>query len=101
MNTSALLHRLLTLAALMLFLPLTAAAQPRDGQVALGADLGLYFPSDDQFDGALTAGAFVEVYPTARVSVRPSLFVASPAYERGTDEHDRQMRLGVDVLYNW
>jgi opacity protein-like surface antigen len=100
MNTSA-LHRLILTAALMLCLPLTAAAQPRDGQVALGGDIGLFFPTDEQFDGSLFGGAYVEIYPMARLGVRPSLFVTSPEYERGTDEHERQMRLGVDVIYNW
>ena len=89
------------IAALTLFLPLTAAAQPRDGQVAVGADLGLFFPTDEQFDGALTLGGFVDVYPAARISVRPSLFVTSPAYDRGNGEEERQTRLGVDVIYNW
>lgn len=85
----------------MLLLPLTAAAQPREGQFAVGADLGLFFPTDEQFDGAATFGGFVEIYPGARLGVRPSLFVTSPEYERGTDEHERQTRLGVDVIYNW
>ena len=85
----------------MLFLPLAAAAQPRDGQVALGGDIGLFFPTDEQFDGALTGGGFVEIYPSARIGVRPSLFLTSPEYERGTDDNERQMRLGVDVIYNW
>jgi hypothetical protein len=100
MNTSA-LHRLAMIAALMLFLPLTAAAQPRAGQVALGGDIGLFFPTDDQFDGALIGGGFIEIYPSARIGVRPSLFVTSPEYDRGTDEHEKQMRLGFDVIYNW
>jgi hypothetical protein len=100
MNTSA-LHRLVLIAALMLLLPLTAAAQPREGQVALGGDIGLMFPTDEQLDGALSGGAYVEIYPAARIGVRPSLFVTSPEYDRGTDEHERQMRLGVDVIYNW
>jgi opacity protein-like surface antigen len=100
MNTSA-LHGIVLTAALMLFLPQTAAAQPREGQVALGGDIGLFFPTDEQFDGALIGGGFVEIYPSARIGVRPSLFVTSPEYERGTDEHERQMRLGVDVIYNW
>lgn len=85
----------------MLVAPLTATAQPREGQWALGGDIGLFFPTDEQFDGALTGGGFVEIYPTARIGIRPSLFVTSPEYERGTDEHERQMRLGFDVIYNW
>ena len=101
MNTSALLSRITVVAALMLFDPLTAAAQPREGQVALGADVGLFLPADEQFDGGLFGGAYVELYPAARVGIRPSIFVTNPEFERGTDEHARQMRLGVDVIYNW
>lgn len=85
----------------MLLFPLTAAAQPREGQVALGGDIGLFFPTDEQFDGALIVGGFVEIYPTARIGIRPSLFATAPEYERGSDESERQMRLGVDVIYNW
>jgi hypothetical protein len=101
MNTSALFRRGVVTAALVLLLPLAAAAQPREGQVAAGGDIGLFFPSDDQFDGALLGGGFIEFYPLARVGIRSSLLVTSPEYERGTDDHERQMRLGVDVIYNW
>ena len=87
--------------ALMLVLPLAAAAQPRQGQVALGGDIGLFFPTDEQLDGALTGGGFIEIYPAPRVSVRPSLFLSAPEYERADAEHERQTRLGVDVIYNW
>ena len=86
---------------LSLWSPLTASAQPRDGQVALGGDVGLFFPADDQFDSAVIWGGFLEGYVTRRVGIRGSLFVTSPEYERGTDEHERQMRLGADVIYNW
>src|SRR5688572_13020029 len=97
MKTSALLFG----AALSLLFPLTASAQPREGQVALGGDVGLFFPADDQFDSALIWGGFLEGYVTPRVGIRGSLFVTSPEYDRGTDEHERQMRLGADVIYNW
>jgi hypothetical protein len=101
MNTTAFSRGIVTAAFFLLLLPLTASAQPREGQVAAGGDIGLFFPSDDQFDGALLLGGFVELYPSARVGIRPSLFVTSPEFERGTDDHERQMRLGVDVIYNW
>jgi hypothetical protein len=100
MHTSA-LRRLVVMAALMLVFPLTAAAQPREGQVALGGEFGIFFPSDEQFDGALFAGGLVEFYPAPRIGIRPSVWFTSPEYERGTDEHERQTRLGVDVIYNW
>ena len=102
MNTTAWLSRgIVTAAFFLLLLPLTASAQPTEGQVAAGGDIGLFFPSDDQFDGALLLGGFLELYPSARLGIRPSLFVTSPEFERGTDDHERQMRLGVDVIYNW
>ena len=101
MNTSAFLGRFVSIAALMLVFPLTAAAQPRQGQVALGGDIGVFLPADSQFDGGLFGGAFVEIYPGPRIGVRPSVFVTAPEYERGTDEHERQTRLGVDFIYNW
>jgi hypothetical protein len=101
MNTSAWCYRGPLTAALLLFFSLSAIAQPRQGQAAAGGDIGLTFPSDDQLDGALLFGGFVEVYATPRVGIRPSLFFTAPEYERGTDEHENQMRLGVDVIYNW
>ena len=101
MNTTALFSPGIITTLALLSLPLTAVAQPREGQVAAGGDIGLFFPSDDQFDGALLGGGFVELYPSARVGIRPGLFVTSPEYERGTDDNERQMRLGVDVIYNW
>lgn len=82
-------------------LPALASAQPQGGQFAAGADVGLFFPADDQFDSALFWGGFLEGYATPRVGIRGSLFVTSPEYERGTDEHERQIRLGADVIYNW
>lgn len=81
--------------------PLAANAQPRDGHVAVGADIGLFLPADDQFDSAMIWGGFLEGYVTPRVGIRGSLFLTAPEYERGTDEHERQVRLGADVIYNW
>jgi opacity protein-like surface antigen len=82
-------------------LPTIAAAQPLAGQFAAGGDVGLFFPADDQFDSAAIWGGFLEGYATRRVGIRGSVFVTSPEYERGTDEHERQIRLGADVIYNW
>jgi Outer membrane protein beta-barrel domain len=87
--------------ALLFLVPAVASAQPRDGQFAAGGDLGLFFPSDDQFDSALIWGGFVEGYATPRVGIRGSFFYTAPEFERGTDDAARQMRLGADVIYNW
>jgi opacity protein-like surface antigen len=101
MKTSAIRWQCVFAALLSLFLPLTVSAQPRDGQLAVGGDIGVFVPADDQLDRSLIWGGFVEGYVTPRVGIRGSLFLTSPEYERGTDEHERQLRLGADVIYNW
>jgi opacity protein-like surface antigen len=78
-----------------------AQTVPESGQVAAGAELGLFAPTDGQFDGALIGGGLVEVYLTDRVSVRGSVLATAPAYVRGTEEDERQIRLGADGIYNW
>jgi opacity protein-like surface antigen len=90
----------LFLATLTLF-PIEVMAQPAEGQFTAGGDFGLFFPADDQFDSAAVWGAFVEGYATRRVGIRGSLFYTSPEFERGGDEHARQLRLGADLIYNW
>ena len=87
--------------ALLILAPTVAAAQPRAGQIAAGGDVGLFLPSDDQFDTALIWGGFLEGYLTPRIGIRGGVFRTSPEYERGTDEHERQTRVGVDLIYNW
>jgi opacity protein-like surface antigen len=86
-----------------LALPAPALGQPVPdrGQVALGAEVGIFLPSDDQLDSSITGGGLMEVYLTPRVGVRGSVKAMRPEYDRGTDEQERQVRLGADVIYNW
>lgn len=81
----------------------TAAAQvvPDAGQVAVGAELGVFMPRDSQFDNALIGGGLVEIFLTDRTSVRGSVVATAPHYTRGTEETERQVRLGADAIYNW
>lgn len=98
--------RLLSVA--LLFGLLLAAAPNADAQpvpnarqLAVGGDIGVFLPSDDQTDGSVIFGGFAEYYFTPRLSIRGSLSTTRPEYSRGTDEQERQHRLGADVIYNW
>jgi outer membrane protein with beta-barrel domain len=102
MHISAVLARsILILAAVLLLTPSLAAAQPRRGQIALGGDVGWFVPSDEQFDAAPIFGGFLEGYAAPRLGIRGSLFVTAPEFERGNGEEERQMRIGLDAIYNW
>ncbi|MGE3274853.1 MAG: outer membrane beta-barrel protein [Vicinamibacterales bacterium] len=81
--------------------PSAAQSVPEQGHVALGADIGLFAPTDDQFDNGLLADGFIEYYFTDRLSLRGGLAATSPAFVRGTDDSLRQFRLAADGIYNW
>jgi opacity protein-like surface antigen len=89
--------------SIVLAAPSIASSQPvpNTGQLAAGADVGAFLPSDDQVDSSFIVGGFVEYYFTPRLSIRGSVSETRPSYERGTDEEERQLRLGADVIYNW
>jgi opacity protein-like surface antigen len=93
--------RVLLLGALITLLPTLALAQPRTGQVAAGADIGMFFPSDDRLQAGLMADGFIEFYPAPRLGIRPIITAIRSGYDRFDDDDERQLRLGVDVIYNW
>lgn len=82
-------------------LPTIAGAQPRTGQVAAGADIGMFVPSDEQLQSGLMADGFVEFYATPRLGIRPIVTAIRSGYDRFDDDDERQLRVGVDVIYNW
>lgn len=94
---------MLLLASWMTAMPATAAAQPvpDTGQVAAGLDVGMFLPTDEQFDSSITGGGFFEVYLTPRLGVRVGVMAMRPEYIRGNGEQERQLRIGGDVIYNW
>lgn len=92
---------LVGIATLALPLPSSAQPVPNTGQVAAGFDIGAFLPADDQVDGSIIAAGFVEYYFAPRLGLRGSLAATRPEYSRGTDEQERQLRLGADVIYNW
>jgi opacity protein-like surface antigen len=90
------------LALSLLALPVTAAAQhrqPHGGAFAIGGDAGVYVPGSE-FHAGFNPDAFVEFYPTSRVSVRAMGAYTSPNFDNDTDEL-RQVRGSLNISYNW
>jgi len=86
-----------------LLFPLAAAAQPvpDTGQVAIGAEFGVFLPADEQLKTGLVAGGLIEVYAAPRLGIRGSVTSIRNGYDREDDDDERQIRLGVDAIYNW
>jgi opacity protein-like surface antigen len=104
MTTSAFLRQLGCAALVaLLVLPTPAAAQqvPHEGQVAIGAELSVYFPADDQLGMGVLGGGLFEIYATPRFGIRTSVTAIRNGYDRRDDDDERQLRLGVDGIYNW
>jgi hypothetical protein len=78
----------------------TAQRVPSAGSMAVGGDVGFFLP-DDVFEPGPIIGGFFEYYPTARLSLRPSVTFLDPGFDREPDDSLRQTRVGFDVIYNW
>jgi opacity protein-like surface antigen len=82
----------------------SAAAQersPHTGSTAVGVDVGVFVPDDDQFDNALVVNALLEYYFSPRVSLRTDFGLTDPGFRRESSDSLRQIPLRVDVNYNW
>lgn len=103
MSTSSLFQRILPATFALVLVPVLAAAQPvpDEGQVALGAEIGLFLPSDEQLEPGILGGGLIEFYVSPRVGVRFSVMSTRNEYERGNDDEERQIRFGGDIIYNW
>lgn len=103
MNTSSILTRLALGLFCLTLIPTAAAAQPvpDEGQVALGGEIGVFLPTDEQLEPGLVGGGLIEFYVSPRVGIRGSVMAMRNDYERGGDDEERQLRFGGDVIYNW
>jgi hypothetical protein len=68
--------------------------------MAAGGEAGIFVP-DDAFNPSLIIGGFFEYYPTARISLRPSVMFLDPRFDSRPGDGIRQARIGFDVIYNW
>jgi hypothetical protein len=84
--------------------PAVAAAQeraPHTGSTAVGIDVGVFVPNDDQLDKALVVNALIEYYVSPRVSLRTDFGLTDPGFRRESSDSLRQIPLRLDVNYNW
>jgi opacity protein-like surface antigen len=88
---------------MLLALPAATAAQPvpNAGQVAIGAEISVYFPADEQLAAGVLGGGLFEIYATPRIGIRTSVTALRNGYDREDDDDERQLRVGVDGIYNW
>ncbi len=101
MTNSAVPVRLFGAVALLSLFPTWALAQPHTGQVAAGGDIGVYIPTDEQLSTGWIGDGFLEFYATPRLGFRPIVTAIRTGYDRFDDDDERQLRLGLDVIYNW
>ena len=104
MHTSAFVKHVCSTAFFALFLfPEISAAQrvPDAGQVAIGAEFGVFFPADEQLSVGVVGGGLLEIYATPRVGIRGSVMAIRNGYDRHDDDDERQLRLGLDLIHNW
>ena len=98
------LSRIGVIAAAFALLPALVSAQgrtPRTDSAAVGGDVGLFRPSDDELEPALSLDGFYEYYWSPRTSLRLGLGWTNPEYDRDPEASVRHIRLGGDVIYNW
>lgn len=76
------------------------AQVPDSGMAAAGVDAGVLFPGD-RLEPAPVVNGFIEYYVTPRAGVRGTAGWADPSLDREEDDSQRQIKLALDLLYNW
>lgn len=74
---------------------------PASGMTAVGIDVGVLFPGD-HLEATPVVNGLLEYYLTPRAGVRGTVGWANPSFEgREKDDTQRQIKLALDLLYNW
>lgn len=88
----------------MLALPAGASAQarvPASDSAALGVDVGVFLPAEEQLTSSPAVEGFYEYYPDPRASIRVGFGWTHPEFDRDSNASFRQFRFAVDGVYNW
>lgn len=81
--------------------PAQAQTRVPDSQmVAAGVDAGVLWPGD-QLEAAPVVNGFIEYYVTPRAGVRATAGWANLPFSRNEEDSQRQIKLALDLLYNW
>jgi hypothetical protein len=92
------------LAAALVSGAVPASAQrrvPAAGSAAIGGEAGWFLPSEDALSAGPTVAGTFDYYLTRRVSLRPTIGWADPDFDRESGDSLRQVRVTLDLLYNW
>lgn len=90
--------------AFILAIPALASAQgrmPHKGAGAVGAEVGVFLPKEDQLTTGPVVEGFYEYYLSARDSVRVGAGWLNPKFEREREDSFRHIRIAVDLVHNW
>ena len=96
--------RTLVAGALVAVLPSMALAQgrvPRTDSGAVGGDIGIFLPDEEQLGSALALEGFYEYYFGPRTSLRIGMGWTSPEFDRDPNGSIRNVRIALDGVYNW
>jgi len=96
--------RLSIIAAVLALVPVMAEAQgrtPRTDSAAVGVDVGLFRPSQDELNSTVSLDGFYEYYLSPRTSVRLGAGWMAPEYDFNPRHSLRYIRVGGDMIYNW
>jgi hypothetical protein len=87
-----------------LFNPPSASAQarmPHKDAAAVGAEVGVFFPKEDELTKGLVLEGFYEYYLSGRDSVRLGAGWLNPKFDRESSDSLRMIRVAVDLVHNW
>jgi len=73
---------------------------PDAHSMALGVDAGVLFPGDF-LDPAPVVNGLWEYYFTPRAGIRTTVGWANPSFDFREEDSQRQIKLALDLLYNW
>jgi hypothetical protein len=96
--------RIVLVCLLAALAPATASAQrrvPARDAAAIGGDLGVFLPTDDNLDSGLVLEGFYEYYLSARISMRVGLGWAQPGFAQQEKFALRAVRIPFDIVHNW
>jgi hypothetical protein len=74
---------------------------PHKGAGAIGAEVGLFLPKQDELKSGPVIEGFYEYYLSARDSLRVGAGWLNPKFEQESEDSLRQIRVAVDLVHNW
>jgi opacity protein-like surface antigen len=90
------------LATIVAGIPASAYAQtPRTDSAAVGVDVGVFLPKQEELKSGLELDGFYEYYMSPRTSLRLGGGWMNPKFKDEDEDSMRYFRIGGDLLYNW